>query len=91
MGQMELLLNVYAAKNARGSTADYMGHCVVQPEEASSRLTPGLWLVCCQTSYCHAGRMLPRQFHVMLVWCVPGTNCAGMVPLMVCDIMFDLV
>lgn len=45
MGQMELLLNVYAASKARGSIADFMGHCAVQPEEAKHRLTPGLWLV----------------------------------------------
>ncbi len=43
---MELLLNVYAASKARGSIADFMGHCAVQPEEANHRLTPGLWLVC---------------------------------------------
>lgn len=42
---MELLLNVYAASKARGSIADFMGHCAVDLEEASHRLTPGLWLV----------------------------------------------
>lgn len=45
MGQMELLLNVYASSKARGSIADFMGHCTVDPEEATYRLTPGLWLV----------------------------------------------
>lgn len=50
MGQMELLLNVYAASKARGSIADFMGHCAVQPEEANHRLTPGLWLVCISRS-----------------------------------------
>ncbi|BDA45257.1 probable serine/threonine-protein kinase STN8, chloroplastic at N-terminal half [Coccomyxa sp. Obi] len=45
MGQMELLLNVYASSKARGSIADFMGHCTVDPEEANYRLTPGLWLV----------------------------------------------
>ena len=42
---MELLLNVYASSKARGSIADFMGHCTVDPEEANYRLTPGLWLV----------------------------------------------
>ena len=42
---MELLLNVYAASKARGAVADFMGHCLVAPEEATRSLTPGLWLV----------------------------------------------
>ena len=45
MGQMELLLNVYAAQRARGAIADFMGHLAVTPEQATPRLTPGLWLV----------------------------------------------
>ena len=45
MGQMEHLLNVYAAKAAAGSVADFMGYIEVSEEEASTRLTPGLWLV----------------------------------------------
>ena len=45
MGQMEHLLNVYAAKAAAGSVAEFMGYVEVSEEEASSRLTPGLWLV----------------------------------------------
>ena len=45
MGQMELLLNVYTANKAKGAVADFMGHCLVEPEEATRSLTPGLWLV----------------------------------------------
>jgi len=45
MGHMEHLLNVYAAKAAAGSVAEFMGYIEVSEEEASSRLTPGLWLV----------------------------------------------
>ena len=45
MGQMEHLLNVYVAKAAAGSVAEFMGYIEVSEEEASSRLTPGLWLV----------------------------------------------
>lgn len=55
---MELLLNVYAAKNARGSIADFIGHCVVQPEESSNRLTPGLWLVGPNACLCTFSEML---------------------------------
>ena len=40
MGQMELLLNVYTAQKARGAVADFMGHCTVPAEQATSRLTP---------------------------------------------------
>ena len=42
---MELLLNVYAANKAKGAVADFMGHCLVAPDEATRSLTPGLWLV----------------------------------------------
>ncbi len=42
---MELLLNAYAAKVAKSHIADYLGYCEVTKEEASGRLTPGLWLV----------------------------------------------
>lgn len=42
---MEHLLNVYAAKAAAGSVAEFMGYIEVSEEEASTRLTPGLWLV----------------------------------------------
>lgn len=45
MGQMEHLLNVHAATAARGAIAEFMGYLEVQPEEASTRLTQGLWLV----------------------------------------------
>jgi len=45
MGQMEHLLNVYAARAAPGAVAEFRGFLEVQPEDASSRLTQGLWLV----------------------------------------------
>lgn len=45
MGQMEHLLNVYAARAAPGAIAEFRGFLEVQPEEATSRLTQGLWLV----------------------------------------------
>lgn len=45
MGQMEHLLNVHAANAARGAVAEFIGYLEVQPEEASTRLTQGLWLV----------------------------------------------
>ena len=45
MGQMEHLLNVHAAGAARGAVAAFLGYLEVPPEEASSRLTQGLWLV----------------------------------------------
>lgn len=45
MGQMEHLLNVHAATAARGAIAEFMGYLEVQPEQASTRLTQGLWLV----------------------------------------------
>jgi hypothetical protein len=59
MGQMELLLNVYAAQRARGAIADFMGHCTVPPEQATNRLTPGLWLV----------RLLPRNSMPCMLCC----------------------
>ena len=45
MAQMEHLINVYAAKAAPGSVADFMGYIEVSEERANTRLTPGLWLV----------------------------------------------
>lgn len=46
MGQMEHLLNVYASKAAKGSIADFVGYIEVDDEEATTRLTQGVWLVC---------------------------------------------
>ena len=43
--EMELALNIYAAKAAKGHCADFIGYCTVTPEEATPTLTPGLWLV----------------------------------------------
>jgi len=45
MGQMELLLNAYASKVARSHCADFIGYCEVAPDEATPRLTSGLWLM----------------------------------------------
>ena len=45
--EMELALNIYAAKAAKGHCADFIGYCTVAPEEATPSLTPGLWLVSC--------------------------------------------
>ncbi len=42
---MELLLNAYAAKVAKGHCADFLGFCEVSPGRATSKLTSGLWLV----------------------------------------------
>lgn len=45
MGQMEHVLNVYISKAAKGSVADFMGYVEVEEQQATSRLTSGLWLV----------------------------------------------
>ena len=45
MGQMEHLLNVYASKAAKGSTADFVGYVEVSEEQATTKLTQGVWLV----------------------------------------------
>jgi hypothetical protein len=45
MQGMELVLNAYAAKVAKNHVADFLGYCEVAPDEATPRLTPGLWLV----------------------------------------------
>lgn len=45
IGQMEHLLNVYASRVARGHCADFLGYCEVSEEQATARLTAGLWLV----------------------------------------------
>ena len=45
MGQMEHVLNVYVSKAAKGSVADFMGYVEVEDQQATSRLTSGLWLV----------------------------------------------
>ena len=53
MHEMELALNIYASKAAKGHCADFIGYCTVAPEEATPSLTPGLWLVRAQVwDYC---------------------------------------
>ena len=42
---MEHVLNVYVAKAAAGSVAEFMGYIEVGEHEATTRLSPGLWLV----------------------------------------------
>ena len=60
MGQMEHLLNVYANKAAKGSIADFVGYIEVAEEQATTKLTQGVWLV----SICYTFLLLcryPRQ------------------------------
>lgn len=45
MGEMEHLLNVYAARAARNHCALFKGYCEVSRQEANTRLTEGLWLI----------------------------------------------
>jgi len=45
MGQMEHLLNVYASKAAKSSIADFLGYIEVAEEQATTKLTQGVWLV----------------------------------------------
>lgn len=45
MGQMEHLLNVYASKAAKGSIADFVGYVEVSEDEATTKLTQGVWLM----------------------------------------------
>jgi len=42
---MEHLLNVYANKAAKGSIADFVGYIEVAEEQATTKLTQGVWLV----------------------------------------------
>ena len=42
---MEHLLNVYAARHARGAVADFLGYCEVEYGQASGKLSEGVWLV----------------------------------------------
>ncbi|KAK9822826.1 hypothetical protein WJX81_005812 [Elliptochloris bilobata] len=45
MNRMEHLLNVYAARSARGAVADFLGYCEVARDQAFGKLTEGVWLV----------------------------------------------
>lgn len=45
MAQMEHLLNVYASRVAKDSIADFVGYVEVAEDEATTRLTQGVWLV----------------------------------------------
>ncbi|KAK9838686.1 hypothetical protein WJX74_001413 [Apatococcus lobatus] len=45
MGQMEHLLNVYAAKAAPQAVAHFLGYIEVTPTQATKSLTEGLWLM----------------------------------------------
>ncbi|GAX79925.1 hypothetical protein CEUSTIGMA_g7365.t1 [Chlamydomonas eustigma] len=44
MHEMELTLNLYASKVAKGYCAHFLGHCTVTDDDATTSLTPGLWL-----------------------------------------------
>ena len=52
MGQMEHLLNVYASKAAKNSIADFVGYIEVATEQATTKLTQGVWLVSAFDSIC---------------------------------------
>ncbi len=52
MGQMEHLLNVYANKAAKGSIADFVGYIEVAEEQATTKLTQGVWLVSIECTSC---------------------------------------
>ncbi|KAL3149568.1 hypothetical protein ABBQ32_002344 [Trebouxia sp. C0010 RCD-2024] len=45
MAQMEHLLNVYASRVAKDSIADFVGYVEVAEDEATTRLTQGVWLM----------------------------------------------
>ena len=45
MAQMEHALNVYAAKKTKDYVAHFLGYADVAEEDATPRITPGLWLV----------------------------------------------
>jgi hypothetical protein len=55
---MEHLLNVYAAKNARGAVAEFLGYCEVARGQASAKLTEGVWLVRPASGHAWPGRSL---------------------------------
>ena len=42
---MEHVLNVYAARAARGAVAEFLGYCEVERGQATAKLTEGVWLV----------------------------------------------
>lgn len=45
MIEMELVMNLHAAKAAKGGIAEFIGHSLVDYHQANGKLTPGLWLV----------------------------------------------
>lgn len=65
MAQMEHLLNVYASRAAKGSIADFVGYVEVDEEEATTKLTQGIWLVspACQLTMktCSASTLMPES------------------------------
>lgn len=62
---MEHLLNVYASRAAKGSIADFVGYVEVDEEEATTKLTQGIWLVSpvCQVTMrtCSASILMPES------------------------------
>ena len=63
MSENEHLLNVYVAKNAPDSCADFMGFTVVKDirDANDRRITPGKWLV--RIALCHNNTMLAIRAH----------------------------
>ena len=57
---MEHLLNVYANKAAKGSIADFVGYIEVAEEQATTKLTPGVWLVSMDCILCHKHTRCPE-------------------------------
>lgn len=78
MAQMEHLLNVYASRAAKGSIADFVGYIEVNEDEATTKLTQGIWLVklvChCTIKTCYILISMPVVFS-------EGTSSAQILPL----------
>lgn len=68
MGQMEHLLNVYANKAAKGSIADFVGYIEVAEEQATTKLTPGVWLVSMDCTLCQKHTRCPGLSSVYRVF-----------------------
>ncbi len=67
MGQMEHLLNVYAAKATPHSVAPFLGYIEVTAAQATKSLTEGLWLVSCMPcSRCSTERNVLAWFSCQL-------------------------
>lgn len=75
---MEHLLNVYASKAAKGSIADFVGYVEVDDEEATAKLTQGVWLVRKQAlSKLKQNKTLYASLRVNLVLCNVDVEISG--------------